>query len=114
MSKGCKGASRSLNDDLAGHLGVYRAKIRVSPCFTEGEGKLLVGVEHFRFEDTIRAHHGGGNVIAVSPRHRGPHRHGQRRRPAAAVIDVYLPAFWFLLGVSCKIILPRAERSDSE
>src|SRR6267154_4740875 len=66
----------SLRDDFAGHLRMNRAEIRISSRFTEGEGKLFVGVQHFGLERLriIRADDGVRNIVTVDPCNCCPHR----------------------------------------
>src|ERR1051326_2416415 len=69
MSKGCMFCPRSLHYDFAGHLRMNRAEVGISSPFAEGEGELLVRVEHFGLEDLriVRADHGVRDVIASRP-----------------------------------------------
>ena len=55
----CKFSPRSLDDDLAGHLRVNRAEIRIRSRLAEREGELLVRIEHFGLERLwiVRADH---------------------------------------------------------
>src|ERR1051326_631856 len=77
MSKGCMFCPRSLHYDFAGHLRMNRAEVGISSRFAEGEGELLVRVEHFGLEDLriVRADHGVRDVIAIRPCDCGSYRH---------------------------------------
>src|SRR5437867_3382397 len=103
-SNGCKVSPRSLHDDLARHLRVNRTEVRISSRFAESEGKLLVRIEHFGFEDAVRADHCVWNIVAIDPRYRCPHWSGQRRWAEAEVIDLHLCRFRLLLS-ACQVIL---------
>jgi len=63
--------SHSLHDDLAGHLRVNGAEIRIRSRLAEREGKLLVRIEHFGLERLwiVRADHRMGNIVSIRPRH---------------------------------------------
>src|SRR5580704_15676739 len=66
--------TRSLNDDFAGHLRMYRTEVGIDTRSAEGERELLVRVEHFGFEGLriIRADDGVRDIVTVSPGHRCP------------------------------------------
>src|ERR1041384_5567904 len=90
MSKGCMFCPRSLHYDFAGHLRMNRAEVGISSRFAEGEGELLVRVEHFGLEDLriVRADHGVRDVIAIRPCDCGSYRHSSYGGPEAEVIDL--------------------------
>src|SRR5260370_8315654 len=90
MSNGCKVSSRSLHDDLAGHLRVNRAEIRISPRFAEREGKLLVRIERFGLKHSVTADDRMWNIVAIGPRHAGSHSHRESHRAQADFIHLHL------------------------
>src|SRR5260370_7898204 len=106
MSKGCRVSPSLLNDALAGHLRVNREKVRIRSRLAEGEGELLVRIEHFGFEDAVRTDDRVWNVVAIGPRYRCTHRNRQRLRTEAKVIDLYLRSFPLLLPSTAQPILP--------
>jgi hypothetical protein len=93
---------RSLNDDFAGHLWVYRTKVGIGTHFAEGERELLVRVEHFGFEGLriIRANDRVRDIVTVDPGHRSPDGHRQRRWPEAEVVDLHFDR-WHLFLRAC-------------
>src|SRR5258708_6495510 len=106
MSNGCKVSSRSLHDDLAGHLRVNRAEIRISPRFAEREGKLLVRIERFGLKHSVTADDRMWNIVAIGPRHAGSHSHREIRPAGAAFIDLVLPCRRLLPPGCNNILLP--------
>src|SRR5260370_16750259 len=96
-SNGCNVSPHSLDDDLAGHLRVNRAEVRISSCLAEREGKLLVRIEHFGLEDALWAHHCVWNVVAVGPRYRLAHRTVQRPPAQPELAFLHLSSSLLLL-----------------
>src|SRR6266700_5857423 len=113
-SKGCKVSSRSLRDDFAGHLRVNRAEVRKSSCLAEGEGKLLVRIEHFGFEDSVRADDRVWNIVAIGPRYGCTDRDRQGPRAEAEVIDLYLRGFRLLLRACQDVLLADGDCSYAD
>src|SRR5882762_4817192 len=114
MSNGCKVPPRSLDDDLAGHLRVNRTKVGISSRLAEGEGKLLVRIEHFGFEDALRADDRMWDIVAIGPRDTCSHRHRESSRAEAEVIDLHFRCFRFLLRACREFLLAYGDRSHSE
>src|SRR5260370_29267462 len=116
MSKGCKVFPHSLHDAFAGHLRVNRSEIRIRPSLAEGEGEgeLLVRIQHFGFEDPVRAHDCMWNVVAIRPRHACAHRHRECRRSEAEVIDLHFRCRGLFLRGRQEILRARRDHSHSE
>src|SRR6266851_3574213 len=93
MSNGCKVSPHLLRDDFAGHLRMNRAEVRIRSGLAEGERELFIRVEHFGLERTVRADDRMGNVVAIGPSDRNPHRHCKRSWPEAEVVDLHLRGF---------------------
>src|SRR5437879_4849109 len=110
MSKGCKVSPCSLHDDFAGHLRVNRAKVRICSRFAEGEGKLLVRIEHLGFKDPVCADYRVWNIVAIGPRYGRSHRDRQGPRTKAEVIDFHLRCFRLLFS-ACQNA-PLADAGD--
>src|ERR1700760_991779 len=93
-SRGRKNGLRSLtfvpsarfHDDLAGHVRMQATEVAVLAGLGEGEGELLVGVEHLRAEGLIVRHDVVGDVVLVHPGDGGPDGDGDRRRAEDEVV----------------------------
>src|SRR5215471_4544691 len=109
-------APHSLHHDFAGHLRVNRTEVRISSCFTEREGELLVCIQHFGLKRLwlIRAHHRVGDIVSVDPRHRGSSRYRQGRRPEAEIVDFHFRSRSLLLCTCENTLVTRAERTNSQ
>src|SRR5579862_6190835 len=73
--KGVQVSLLLLDHDLAGHLGMNAAEVAIRTRLGEGVGKLLVGVERFRFEARlVVADNGMRNVVSIRPADRSSYR----------------------------------------
>src|SRR5436190_12866600 len=106
----------SLHYDLAGHLWVNRAEVRIGSGSGESERKFLVRVENFRLEyfGIICADHGVRNIVAVRPGDCGSHGNGQSCRTEAEIIDLHFCSFCFLLRGHAGVPRARAQCPDSQ
>src|SRR5260370_8268654 len=98
--------NRSLHQDFAGHLRVNRAEVRISSRFAKSEGELLIRIEHFGFEDPVRADHRVWNIVAIRPRYGRSHCDRQRSGTEAEVINFHLCRFRLLLRACQNAVLP--------
>src|SRR6516162_2290267 len=106
MSKGFTLIVSSLHHNFSGHLRVNRAKIRITSCLAEGERELLIGVEYFGLERTLRADNRVGDVVPIGPRYCSSHRHRQRSRSETKVVDLHFRRFRLQLRAGRK--MPRS------
>src|SRR6516165_9164205 len=118
MSNGFTLIVSSLHHNPSGHLRVNRAKVRITSRLAEGERELLIGVEYFGLEHTLRADHRMGNVVTIGPRNCASHRHRQRPRPETEVVNLHFHRFRLLLSpggeTSCSRAQPRNSRSQRD
>src|SRR5258708_27657483 len=111
----CKFSPHSLDDDLAGHLRVNRAEIRIRSRLAEREGELLVRIEHFGLERLwiVRADHRMGHIVSIRPRHACSHWHRECRRSEAEVIDLHLCGCRLFLRACQDILLAYGDCSNA-
>src|SRR5215469_14772212 len=114
MSNGFTLIVPSLHNNLAGHLRMNRAKVRITSRLAKGERELLIRVEYFGLEHTLRADHRVGNVVTIGPRNSGSHRHRQRSRPETEVVNLHFRGFRFLLSASSEISCSGAQPGNSQ
>src|SRR5215813_1438727 len=107
MSKGFTLIVPSLRHNLARHLRVNRAKVRIASRLAECEREPLIGVKYFGLEHTLRADHCVGNVVTIGPRNCASHGHRQRFRPETEVVNLHFRGFRFLLSASREISCSR-------
>src|SRR6516165_354049 len=103
MSKGFTLIVSSLHHNPSGHLRVNRAKVRITSRLAEGERELLIGVQYFGLERTLRADNRVGDVVTIGPRYCSSHRHRQRSRPETKVVDLHFRRFRLLLCAGRRI-----------
>src|SRR5262249_61911609 len=107
MSKGFTLIVPSLRHNLARHLRVNRAKVRIASRLAECEREPLIGVKYFGLEHTLRADHCVGNVVTIAPRNCASHGHRQRFSPEPEVVNLHFGVFALLLSASSEISWPR-------
>src|SRR5258708_9610089 len=116
MSNGCKVSPHLLRDDFAGHLRMNRAEVRIRSGLAEGERELFIRVEHFGLERSVRADDRMGNVVAIGPSDRSPHRHCKRSRAEAEVVDLdFRRCCWRGLsgGLNCLLLRSNQRRPSN-
>jgi hypothetical protein len=106
MSKGFTLVVPSLHHNLAGHLRVNRAKVRITSRLAECERELLIRVEYFGLEHTLRTDHRVGNVITIGPRNCGSHRHRELHRSETEIVDLHFQRLGLLLRAGREIPVP--------
>src|SRR5215469_7723662 len=114
MSKGFTLIVFSLHHNPSGHFRVNRAKVRITSRLAEGERELLIGVEYFGLEHTLRADNRVGDVVTIGPRYCSSHRHRQRSRPETKVVDLYFRRFQLLLCAGRETSRSGAQPSYSQ
>src|SRR5271165_7435540 len=64
-------------------------EVAVGSGLGEGVRELLISIQRLRFERLVIAYHGVGDIVAVRPSNRGPHRNRYRGRRKAKVVDLH-------------------------
>jgi hypothetical protein len=103
MSKGFTLIVPSLHHDFADHLRVNRAGIGEGSRLGKLVRELFVRIHHFGLEGTLSANRRVSDVVSIRPCHGRAHRHRQRSRRKAEVVDLYLVLSDFCCAFTIKL-----------